>query len=356
MSKKAGILTFHESRNYGAVLQGYALQQKMAEVFDEVDIIDYQNPEIEKVVSLWHCKGKGLKSILRAMLGFVFRYRKKTAFDSYLKKYVKRSEKTDRENLSKVCAGYDVLITGSDQVWNTQITGNDEAFFLDFAAPGQKKLAYAASFGDKPMELTDSHQQLLKGFDLITLRESIMLDKVKEASGKDVQLCCDPTLLISSEKWKAHASGKFTDQKYVFLFVIDECPELTVYAEKVAREKNLTLISNKNDMSFFRHPQPNDFLSWVLNAEYVVTNSFHGTVFSLLFQKQFISHTFTAAGVQKKRIAELLKTVGLEHRNTRNNSLDIDTKENWTHVESVLNGIQESSWNVIRTWMDASEH
>ncbi|MBQ8182243.1 MAG: polysaccharide pyruvyl transferase family protein [Ruminococcus sp.] len=351
-NKKAGILTFHESRNYGAVLQGYALQQKMSEIFGEMDIIDYQNPEIEKVVKLWSMKGKGPKAFMRAVPGFAFRYRKKMAFDSYMNKYMSRSAKADRQNIAKVCAKYDVLITGSDQVWNTQITGNDKTYFLDFANPNQKRVAYAASFGDKKMELDDSYAKLLKKFDLITLRESIMLDEVKEASGKDVHLCCDPTLLISPEQWREHASKRLTDKKYVFLFVIDECPELTAYAHKVAKEKNLTLISNKNDMSFLKNPRPNDFLSWVLNAEYVVTNSFHGTVFSLLFRKKFVSHTFTASGTPKKRIAELLKTVGLEHRNTRNTSLDIDCAENWENVSSELDKIKDSSWNIIRKWFE----
>ena len=83
------------------------------------------------------------------------------------------------------------------------------------------------------------------------------------------------------------------------------------YAEKIAKEKNLPLISNKNDISFFTNPLPNDFLSWLLNAEYVVTNSFHGTVFSLLFHKQFVSHILNSSGETKKCIVELLKTVNL---------------------------------------------
>lgn len=354
-NKKAGILTFHESRNYGAVLQGYALQKKLSEVFGEVDIIDYQNFEIEKVVKLWNIKGKGLKAFIRAVLGFVFRYRKKIAFDRYLKKYVCLSVKADKSNISEVCSKYDVLISGSDQVWNTTITGNDEIYFLDFANSNQKRISYAASFGDRKIELDDSLKILLKKFDFITLRESIMLDEVKEISGQDVYLCCDPTLLISSEEWKKHASNRLTSKRYLFLFVIDENSELTAYAHKLAKEKNLTLISNKNDINFLRHPQPDDFLSWILNAEYVVTNSFHGTVFSLLFNKKFVSHTFTASGAPKKRINELLKKVQLEHRNTRNASLDIDIKENWNQVNSELERIREESWKIIKNWMEEQD-
>lgn len=351
-SRSAGIITFHESRNYGAVLQAYALQQKMSQIIPQTEIINYQNPEIAEVVKLWKVNGKGPKAYIRAMLSFVFRYRKKTAFNKYMKKYMKLSPEADRKKITSIASDYDVLVTGSDQVWHTGLTGNDGMYFLDFAKPQQKKIAYAASFGDKRIELDSGKKELLKGFDLITLRESMMLGEVEEISGKKAELCCDPTLLISPAQWKEHASKKLTDKPYVFMFMIDESKELAQYAEKVAKEKGLALISNKNDLSFFRHPMPNDFLSWVLNAEYVVTNSFHGTVFSLLFGKKFVSHTFTASGTSKKRILQLLETVGLSHRNTRNADINLDAKENWESVWSEINKMSTASWDVIKNWFE----
>ncbi len=351
-SRSAGIITFHESRNYGAVLQSYALQQKMSQIIPQTEIINYQNPEIAEVIKLWKVNGKGPKAYIHAMLSFVFRYRKRSAFNKYMKKYMKLSPKSDRKNIAYIASDYDVLITGSDQVWNTGLTGNDGIYFLDFAKPQQQKISYAASFGDKHIELDNDKKELLKKLDLITLRENLMLDEVQEISGKKAELCCDPTLLISPEQWKAHASKKLTDKPYVFMFMIDESKELAEYAAKVAKEKGLALISNKNDFSFFRNSMPNDFLSWVLNAEYVVTNSFHGTVFSLLFGKKFVSHTFTASGTSKKRIIQLLETVGLSHRNTRNDNIDLDAKENWESVWNEINKMSTDSWNVIKNWFE----
>lgn len=350
--RSAGIITFHESRNYGAVLQAYALQQKMSQIIPQTEIINYQNPEIAEVIKLWKVNGKGPKAYIHAMLSFVFRYRKRSAFNKYMKKYMKLSPKADRKNIASIASDYDVLITGSDQVWHTGLTGNDGIYFLDFAKPHQQKIAYAASFGDKRIELDNDKKELLKKFDLITLRENLMLDEVQEISGKKAELCCDPTLLISSEQWKDHASKKLTDKPYVFMFMIDESKELAEYAANVAKEKGLALISNKNDFSFFRNSMPNDFLSWVLNAEYVVTNSFHGTVFSLLFGKKFVSHTFTASGTSKKRIIQLLETVGLSHRNTRNANIDLDAKEDWESVWNEINKMSTASWNVIKNWFE----
>lgn len=350
--KKAGILTFHQSRNYGAILQAYALQKKMSEICDDVEIIDYQNESIKEVIKLWDRKGNGVKSFIKAFLGFIFRLRKKIAFDKYLKKYINLSDKVNKSNISKLSDNYDVVITGSDQVWNTLLTDNDEVYFLDFVSESKKRVSYAASFGDSCIELNSSERELLTKFDLITLREEAMLNKVQEITTTDVKICCDPTLLMSSNEWINHASKRFVSEKYIFVFVIDECKELMDYATVFAREKGLLLISNKNDFRFFCHPLPNDFLSWVLNAEYVVTNSFHGTVFSILFKKKFISHFYKSSGESKKRIIQLLEIMNLEHRNTRNKSLDIDKVEDWESVERKLADVKDSSWKVIESWVN----
>lgn len=352
MKKSVGIITFHKSRNYGAVLQAFALQQKMSELFENVEIIDYQNSEIAKVVKFVDIKGKGIKALAAAVLRAVFRFNKNSAFNSYMKKYMRLSAQVDRNSIKNYCDKYDVLITGSDQVWNIELTGNDETYFLDFADDSKTLASYAASFGDSEPEISDSLKSMLKRFDIITLREKIMLEKVQTAIQKDIYTCCDPTLLIAADEWRGYASKRLSKKPYVFMFVIDEAPELSRYARKIAEEKGMKLVSNKNDLSFFRHPRPDEFLSWILNADYVITNSFHGTVFSLLFNKKFAAHMYTASDKPKKRIMELLSDVGLEHRNTRNTAFDIDCQEDWKKVDSKISEIRKSSWSVIENYFE----
>ena len=123
---------------------------------------------------------------------------------------------------------------------------------------------------------------------------------------------------------------------------------LKKYAKRLADEKGLRLISNKNDFSFILHPSPSDFLSWIYNAEYVVTDSFHGTVFSILFHKSFISYIRNKEGVPKKRIIGLLEKVGLSHRNTGNRELRVDEAEDWNSADEKVENMRRTSWKVMR--------
>lgn len=347
LDKKAGIITFHDSRNYGAVLQAYALQQKTLELFRNVEIINYQNPKIAGELKLWNYTGGGLKGIVKASLGTVFRFRKKMAFDKYLKQYLNLSLAVDSSTIASCASEYDVMITGSDQVWNTGLTDNDMRYYLDFCQEKQVRVSYAASFGDKKFQLSEEVSKALAGFDCITLRENIMKDEVRKCTGKQPEICCDPTLLLSSAQWHEQCSRKLSKEKYLFLFMIEESAELRAYAQKLADRKGLKLISNKKDMSFFYHPTPNDLLSWILHAEYVVTNSFHGTVFCLQFHKQFVAYPYNASGKTKTRIVSLLKMFGMDDRTTDQAGLDIDRKEDWNRIEEMRKQISDVSWNYM---------
>lgn len=353
INKKAGIITFHDSRNYGAVLQAFALQQKISEQCREVEIIHYQNPEIAQVLKLWNYTGGGVKGVLKAAFGMVFRWRKKMAFDSYLKQNLHLSESVNENTIKAYSSRYDILITGSDQVWNTELTAKDMQYFLTFSEENQLRIAYAASFGDKKIVLTDAVKNALSAFDCITLREAIMLEEVERYAKQKPFICCDPTLLLTSEQWAEHSAKPLSKEKYIFLFMIDDSQELRSYAEKLAQRKGLKLISNKNDLSFFCHPKPDDFLSWIRHAEYVVTNSFHGTVFCIHFQKQFVSHLRNASGQKKRRIAVLLDNFGLSHRTTDFPTLDIDCAEDWQSIELKKKEMRESSWNGIVQFLNS---
>lgn len=345
---KVGIITFHNSRNYGAVLQAYALQQKVSEEFRDVEIINYQNPEIAKVVKLWNYSGGGINGLIRTFLAFMFRLRKKIAFDSFAKRFLNLSSTVSVDTIADFSDRYDAVITGSDQVWNTGLTAGDLHYFLDFCNDKQFRIAYAASFGDRKMELSEDVKRAISKFDRITLREEDMVNDVSECIGSTPEVCCDPALLLDAARWRSNCSKRHCPKKYVFLFMIDESDCIKKYAKRLADEKGLRLISNKNDFSFILHPSPSDFLSWIYNAEYVVTDSFHGTVFSILFHKSFISYIRNKEGVPKKRIIGLLEKVGLSHRNTGNRELRVDEAEDWNSADEKVENMRRTSWKVMR--------
>lgn len=347
MNKNVGILTFHYARNYGAVLQAYAMQHKLQELKYNVEIIDYRNSYIMSGIQLWNWKKKGIKGFLYAIVTFIFRAMKKYTFYTFIKKRIVLSPKITKNNLKLFAEKYNVLITGSDQVWNTKLTDNDMVYFLDFARGDILKIAYAVSFGDREIILSEKYIGMLKKLDYITLRENAMQSILEEVIMKTVKICCDPTLLLTSDDWKNVVSKRNRKKPYLFLFMIEESPELLEYAKKVAEQKSLTLVSNKYCFEFFMHSSPEDFLSWILHANYVLTNSFHGTIFSIIFQKQFLSHVKSNDGTEKTRIIQLLEKCGLEHRTLTDIDCDLDTQETWDIVEKRIKTFRDISWNWV---------
>ncbi len=344
--KKIGIITFHDSRNYGAVLQAYALQKKVSRYFPETEIIDYQNPTIQKDLKLWNYTG-GVKGGVKALLAFVFRAKKKIAFDSFLKKYIPLSPALSKKTIKKYSSKYDIVITGSDQVWNTDLTKNDMQYFLTFCSDKQDRIAYAASFGDRKIELSGAVKKALSEFSLITLREENMLKEVKSTANCPVEITCDPTFLLERPEWVKLCSKRILKSGYVFLFMIDDSAELRKYAKNFAEKNGLKLVSNKNDLKFFFHSSPKDFLSWIFHADYMITNSFHGTVFSILFHKQFVSHLKNNKGIPKTRIIRLLDQFKLSHRNTDNTGFDMRQEENWEYADKKIDQMRKASWKYM---------
>ena len=301
---KIGILTFHRSRNYGAVLQAYGLTQTLKKIENETEIIDYVCAPIENTLRLWNAS----TDMVRSVKQFIFRYQKKVAFDGFIRKRLPITQKKTiiKSDLSKELNRYDYLIVGSDQIWNTKITNNDEAYFLDVPGIKAKKIAYAGSAGDS-ISLEPRDLNRLKEFERISVRET-KLDEYLKKQGIESTVCCDPSLLLTASDYMKIKSRKLSKKKYIFLFMIWESDKLISLANRYAQENGCVVISNKKCIDFFLHCRPEDFLSWIYHAECVLTNSFHGTVFSLLFHKKFISDISRPNGEVNERIQDILKT------------------------------------------------
>lgn len=339
-----GIITFHDVRNYGAVLQAYALQRKLLEEYEDVKIIDYHNPKIQKELSHWKFEGFGVSPFLHSLKKCFWSLKKKASFDKFIRNYMLLLPFNEHE-ISK----RSILIAGSDQIWNTELTADDKTYFLDFAHKKQIKIAYAASFGDGEECCGEQMYPLLKSFDLITLREHKWMNKLEQMMGRKVRRCCDPVLLLTRDEWVQLASRRLLRKRYVFCFMIEYSPSLMEYAKELCREKNMVLITNKKCYSFFRHSSPRDFLSWLMNADYVLTNSFHGTVFSVIFQKKFMSYCFDETRKKEKtRIIEFLDALELPHRYDVNKMTEyIGQMEAWNYISDKLERMRSSSCNYI---------
>lgn len=297
---KVGILTFHNSpNNAGAVLQAWALQHTIEKLGHDASIIDYHRLKGD-LVPWWS---------LKTLRGLFYTF-KRFPFEMIRLWKCRRFRCL---NLNLVGTQYggrvsykdsDAFIVGSDQVFNPTNNELNPDFLLDFVPSGKNRISYGASFGtDKfPEEYVQKLKDLLPRFKALSVREATGLETVKRITGLDAQVVLDPTLLLDDNEYR-HLFVKelkhIPKDPYVFLYVIGSHSDARRIAEEKANEtgvKNIIIMTNQRaewhcpQVGKFRRIHiytPADFLAYISNASYVVTNSFHGTAFSVIFNRRF---------------------------------------------------------------------
>lgn len=316
---RIGILTFSNAFNLGAALQAYSLQRTLEEMGNDAELIDYRCPAIEamhKMRPVFHLK-IGMKPRIYNLIYNVIFFPRRVRYKRFQKK-MKRSQVYSRETIKDTNGSYDLFIAGSDQVFNLKLTGNDTTFFLDFVEKG-KKASYAASLGAYQMENRDEYLAYLNLFDYLSVREKSSAELLKSEFGLSVEVMPDPVFLHTGDEWKELCGVKNRESsKYVLIYALIEDKELYEIAEKVAKEYSLEVVVITKVLKLLgradriiRNAGPKEFVELIANADYVVTNSFHGTAFSLIFEKQF---TTLLPSVAPERIMNLLNILGLEKR------------------------------------------
>ena len=318
---KIGIITFQETNNYGAVLQNYALQQTIMQKGHFVETIDYRSEYIGKPYRFIHLKSKGFFSYVFGIVGYLIylpRVKKCKAF----RKMIYYSGPVNLHNISEINSKYDIFICGSDQVWNPALTGMDTSYMLDFVKDKSKCNSYAASIGLSKIENTYINQYVtyLKDFRHITVREESAAVLLKDILKREIQVVSDPCLLLTKEKWASVAVRPTNTQKYVFVYQLGISSDVVKLARKIAKEKRLKLIFVPFPVGVYSFGKWDikagnaELVGYIENAEYVITDSYHGTLFSIIFNKKFFTKiSGTHAGVGA-RIYDLLKHYKLTER------------------------------------------
>ena len=333
---KIGIITILRVNNYGAELQAYATQAILNKLGYNAEIIDYlfyKNPLHKKTKASKPSFNHSLKKRLSEKLyPIIARLKAKTSTESNMNRE-KRFDKFHTENtrmsptystMDELYAAqndYDVYMVGSDQVWNPGIYSSLLPYMLTFAPEGKKKIAYASSFGvsEIPQAQQWLYKKYLPKFSSIGVREKNAVEIVKELGGKDATWVLDPTLLLNKEDWLKVASSAYENKNnYILLYELTPCPyilELAKYfKEKKGMEivricKNTAVEDNDSSIENIIDAGPADFLRLFANAGMVITNSFHGTAFSINFGKEF--YTITPArkhnNSRQRSILELFK-------------------------------------------------
>lgn len=312
--KKIGIITIHSDLNYGAFLQAFALTTFLNNNSYYTRIIDYRKiPNSPRIY-------KFPKNIIYKIYNLprLFRYRR------FIAPLLSNKRYDSLEELQSFNEEFDILISGSDQIWNPVCGGLNRinsAYFLTFASKDRyKKISYGSSIGSYVYDENEKKQvrKWLNEYSHISTRELSGAIQLESIINKPVKVVLDPTLLLNKDIWLQYASSVKIKSKYVLVYYIDELDEVVSYARIIADKLGLkvALITNMAK----RHPKvdiniphcgPAQFLWLFANATYIVTNSFHGTAFAVNFNKDFVS---VIKRNSPQRAQTLLKNVGLYER------------------------------------------
>lgn len=347
---QVGILTFHRASNYGAVLQAYALQTALQSRGVKCEIVDYFCPAIESA----HDPKMLLKTrgFVKGVWHFPVKLKKYQIFEKFRERRLILSQRVNRKQVDRISGEYDFFIVGSDQVWSNEFAGLDLTYLLDFVDDA-KKYSYACSLGfdDFPDGTKEIYQKWLQSFKYLSVRErsakSLIEKSLKLSARRDV----DPTFLLYSNDWRRLLKKPNRKEAYILVYTVQPPENLLAYARKISRETGNEIIYLNNehrsnrDIKHVRYATPEEFLGWIDHAEYVLTNSYHGTVFSIIFNKKFCVECIT-----KKRYNSRSKDLLLEYGLEKCELVDMDTQVveiNWNAVEEKKNAMVNYSINYL---------
>ena len=354
--KKVGIVTFHQALSYGAKLQAYALQNFLEYNGIENDIIDYtchfMYTRLIRPIRVGN-KHK-LKSFVRSLITM-----RQTGIDrrksvEFRNKYMKLSRPFTADNIKEASEEYSAFIAGSDQVWNPTCVGFDTVYFLDFAKPEQK-YSYAASIAVKepPADKKDDYKRLLSDYQAFSVREDSAADIIRELVGREAEVNIDPTLLLTEQQWDK-ISKPVINEPYIFLFNVKKSIHLIDYAKQLSKKTGLKIyylqkerIHKVKGVTYLDPVTANEFVGLIKNAEYVCTNSFHGTAFSIIYKKKFAVE-FENQGGRNIRSEELMNSLGIKnHEITKDFYPNPDEPVDWEYIEKKLAEQREKSREYI---------
>ena len=361
---RIGIITFHRAINYGACLQAYALKQALLDLNVQAEVIDYRSKMMEKSyyspIHTW----EPIKTNIKNILTWKVQNKRNQVFAPFFNDYIS-SEKnkiiSDPSKLSTLNNEFDAFISGSDQVWNLRCSYGDLAYLLDFVDNKKKKYSYAASFGYFKKEdfENETYKRLISDFAFRSVRETTGIEivtKLLDGKCENTAQHIDPTFLLGLEKWKKLLRPIDYGEKYVLVYSLTMPPKMIELAEKISRHyglklkiitlNNLYTLQSKYDVII---ASPEEFLSYMFSAEYVLTNSFHGTAFSIIFNKKFRILLNRNPQHDNGRLLDLLKVVGINSSIVNDNLDDLNFYPvDYCHVNKNVSDLRQEALKYLK--------
>ncbi|OZG66173.1 polysaccharide pyruvyl transferase [Bifidobacterium hapali] len=336
---KAALITYHAAHNNGSFLQAFATQRKIQQLGYDCDIINFSTPRQQYLYDVYK-KVHGPKDIAKNLYA-VFHHkliqRRHDDFTNLAHRALKLTPKfyEDPSQMGDLEAQYDVFVSGSDQIWNMDAWDYSDAYFLSFVKR-KAKVSYASSMGGHILEkrddkaLANRYRELLADYRAISVREKTAQEYLQPLLDKPVTQVIDPTLLLRQEDYDEITAPLLVDEPYIFYYAIDSielndsaAKAVKQYAEAKGLPVYVMFTGNKSyglkeyGFHLLEVAAPNHYLSLIKHAEHVLTASFHGTAFSILFEKQFhvVRGKHNGKVNMDDRMSSLLSTCELPDRN-----------------------------------------
>lgn len=369
--KCINIISRHAIVNYGSILQAKATEEFFISLGFTCQIIDYV-AKVENVGKRIHyyssnAKIKGLKKVLYKVIKLPSEIIKEKKFNKYRKRYLNLGKRyTSLEELKKEDFSDAYLCAGSDQLWGYMPYNQiDPAYFLDFGSEKNKYFSFSASLGrtDFDEEYYRSLNKYLNKFSFITVREQSGVSLIEKYTPYKAEHVLDPTLIMGREFWHSFADKKIKEKPYILLYQLRWNKKIDRYVKELAKKKGLRVIrvsTSVYDYTRFGKKKilkaPDYVLSLFREAQCVVTDSFHATVFSLVFNRKFIDFL---PPTTHERISDLLEVVGLSDRTATWTEKDfeiIDNEIDWQRVNAVLEEKRKESCEIVKRGLAALEN
>ena len=347
---RIGIITFHFVWNYGAVLQCWALQTRLEKMGYEVEIINYcpdyhvkRYSIINKdFLSATYESTKRISSLL-SNIKFPLRMVKQRKFEHILNYLNVTDIIKSKDEAEKILRKkYDAVICGSDQIWNEMITNGtfDEMYFADFTGYKGLKIAYAVSTGETVLEnRKESLVRLTKGFTRISCREKNTAERLSAIVMRNIDVVPDPTFLLDKEDYISLI--KSDNDRYIIVYKLEDNPILDQAVEFLTNRTGLPILNispgklriNKKH-TWDRTAGPLEFLKYIANAEFIITNSFHGSVFSMLFEKKVMIIPHKSRNTRILNLLDLLEAKDLLVKNAESFNQWFDQEIDYDNIRS----------------------
>ncbi len=352
INRKWGLLTIHDTQNYGSLLQAYSLYIAIEALGFSVELIDYRNKKItEREMPIVKQRIRSVKDLVRYVLWGTQQKEKYENIRKFLRENTKMSRAYDINSIRHANDDYGAFISGSDIVWGTNITDNDYTYFLDFVAESKKKIALSSSVGTRwTGKVADHVCMLLKRYNSISVREQLAADWIRELTGRYVKVTCDPTMLWEQNYWSSFLLDNYPPVgKYVLIYAVN--PDKRNITDGIAYAKSHDM--KAYFVNFFtpvkgtRTIRPTTVEQWITliaKADTIFSASYHGLLFSMYFHR----NVFYYNRGEKSRMISLAEELQIANREGSADNLAADIPINYDYIDRKMDEKRAYTWSVIK--------